>query len=170
MIITLSLNEFIFEAADVYLIPLDWDEPLSRNPPAEPDLPPKVFLVQNRIEAPPLRPGEYYLWFSQLCVQRARDHQQFTVSVFSFPRIVTFDDRDLLSGEITLTSGATDVFRLSLIDRQHRPSTKRGLTVHGNNFNLTVQLDENASAIFLGNPTEYIIELDRENSLLITPV
>ena len=116
--------------------------------------------------------GTYRCIFSNLEVLRLSDQKQFGIPFFTLPEF-TLTEQDVQGDSATIHIMPGRVSKIVALDKQKKPIPWKKLIFTTTSMAITRTTDENGEILFLGNPTEFLIEFPRagdEFSILITPL
>jgi hypothetical protein len=170
MLLELRSQKFSFERGEVGLVPQDWEK-LALLGQWVPDT---LQLEHNRIaDAPVDRPNRFLLILGGLSVVRKSDQHTFSVS--SFIAEVNVQDRDMADGKAIIPMEPDGLYQITLFDpAEHRPLPQRRLSFSLISstfvYETGVDTDDGGRITFLGKPTMFRIEIERDMGLTILPI
>ena len=170
MLLELRSREFSFERGGASLIAPDWEEVALRSQ----QIPAVLQLEHNRIaDAPIDRPGQFLLILGGLSVVRKSDERTFFVS--GFVEVVSVNDHDISNGRTIIPLEPDGLYQITLFDpAEHRPLAHRRLSFSliASNFvyNTGFDTDDAGAITFLGKPTRFRIEIERDMGLTVVPI
>jgi len=169
LLLELRSRKFSFERGGVGLVAPDWEEALLSQ-----QVPGALKLEHNRIaDAPVDRPGQFLLILGDLSVVRKSDGRTFSVPAFF--EVVTLTDRDIADSTAIIPLEPDGLYQIALFDpAKHRPLAHRRLSfsLMASNFvyDAGFDTDDAGKITFLGKPTRFRIEIERDMGVTIMPI
>jgi hypothetical protein len=170
MLLELRSREFSFERGEAGLVPQDWEK-LALLGQWVPDT---LQLEHNRIAGAPVdRPNQFLLLLGGLSVVRKSDRQTFSVPWFV--EVVNVQDRDTADGTAIIPVEPDGLYQITVFDpAEHRPLAHRRLSFSLISstfaYETGVDTDDAGRITFLGKPTMFRIEIERDMGLTILPI
>jgi hypothetical protein len=159
VLLLLSSELFAIERAQATFLPADWDSE-SRLIRGDYRVAFEATdVVDDQIASVALPgPGDFWLFLAQLTVRRLYDGRRFGVAWFA--AYFSLAAEDLQHGKATVSLNTTGAYRLSILDRTHRPLRDHQLTFHFDNITMKLATDEDGTIVFLGKPPQFVMDAE----------
>ncbi len=172
MLLRLESTEFSIEHAKVRLIPTDWGSVVSDSGPLPiPSVPEEFEVLSDHIEADlSTCTSSCRLQFTELLIYRLADHQRFQVAWYLLPTEVSIHQDEIRRGMAIIPFQPGGIFRVRVFDRMKQPLAWRRLAFFADRITGQLRTDEHGEFVFLGNPTIYRFDINREIGITIEPM